>query len=118
MSTKIVLTPTGKSKKDMELELSKSIDKAIKFLDELNLPSIDDEIFLAAFMLINLVSEKDPEVATILSNKIIEVISPSSPADKQNYFFIRNLGKDGKIISVGLAKDVWGLDPQLITENH
>jgi hypothetical protein len=127
MATKIKLSktidnsPPSESLENDLAEILTYCKKIASTLDELKLPSIDDEILLMSYVLISLVSQKDKNLGIELSEKIQNIIYNSllgKEVENEYTFLVRDLHRGVVPDKTAISKDKWGLDPQLITENH
>lgn len=111
MAIKAPITSGSVPEEASELGISDALIKTAKYIKSLSLDSIEKEVVLLSCLLINTLSKKDYDGARHLAEALTEILTP-----KDSLFF-RNLS-NSELSKTELSKERWGLDPDLIKNNH
>lgn len=95
----------------VESGLAEALVSAASHIKSLSLESLEEEIMLLACLLVNSLSQKDPDGAKHLAELLVEILAPKSP------IFFRADSKS-ELSKTNLSRERWGLDPNLIKIKH
>lgn len=90
--------------------MASSIVELSNLLDKLSL-SYEEEIILLSTILVDIILQKSPNDAKILSAFIVDILK------SKNTFLFRNTPKTD-LSKTNLSREKWGLDPSLIDQEN
>ena len=111
MAIKATIASGSLTPEMLETSLAEALVSAARHIKSLSLESIDDEVVLLACLLVNALSQKDPDEARDLAEYLADILAPKSP------IFFRADSKS-ELSKTNLSKERWGLDPSLIKIKH